>query len=257
MRLTQNHGNVPALARSLQILARLEAAGIGGMGAHALQASLKIPRASLFRLLHTLAERDLISQDPYTGRYRLGMGLLKLGYAARRTSPLVMQAQATLHVLTRKTRLMSELAMAVGSWKLAMLDVWLAEGTPVKVQSRPGMQFELDHQTAHGLCYLAFDHAHRLDAFARAKLNGTAPEGLLEHLARGRAQGYAWFRQRGVGNRPGNARVAVPVIDPHTKPRRLTATLALVCDSQEMTSLRAAQWAQILKEHARALEAVL
>ncbi|MCW8129174.1 MAG: helix-turn-helix domain-containing protein [Planctomycetota bacterium] len=256
MRL-RDAGGVPALNRSLQLLARLDPAGASGLNARQLQAALGIPRASLFRLLNTLAQRGMVEQDLQTGRYRLGKGLMRLGFAARRASPLVDLSQEILRELALKTHLMSELATSVGAWTLAMLDTWLSETTQPKVMARPGLTFQLDHGVAHGLCYLTFDHTQGLDRYLRAQPYGETPAALPEQVARWRSVGYAWARQKDFAAKRGNARVAVPVFDPHAKPRRLAGTLGLVCDNAEITPLRAAQWGQLLKEQARALEKAL
>lgn len=211
----------------------------------------------MFRLLNVLMQQGVVTQDYQTGHYRLGTGLLKLGYAARRASPLVDRSQLILRELTQKSHLMSEIATAVGPWTMAMLDTWLSESTQVKVLARPGLTFHLDHGVAHGICYLAFDHTLCLERYLRAKPYGEPPAVLPDQIARWRSLGYAWARQKDFAAKRGNARVAVPVYDPHTKPRRLAGTLGLVCDNAEITPLRAAQWGQLLKEKARELENVL
>lgn len=251
--------DVPALERAIGLLRRLEGCGVQGMRAKDLQKALGAPRASFFRIVGMLCEAGWIAQDPSSGRYRLGFGLQKLGYAARNASPLVRAAQEVLRDLARATHLMSELAVAVGPWTLVMLDVWQAEGTPVKVVSRPGLEFKLDHRVAHGLCYLAFDGARRFERYVQnaAAQGSDLPASLFERMQRARNLGYAWALQSGYAGRSGNARAAVPVFDPHSKPRRLAGTLGLVCDNADMSALRAAQWAQVLKEKAAMLESAL
>lgn len=250
---------VPALERAIEALRRLEGAGVQGLRAKDLQKAMGVPRASFFRLVGVLGEAGWIARDPVSGRYRLGFGLQKLGFAARNASPLVRAAQEVLRDLARATHLMSELAVAVAPWNLVMLDVWQAEGTPVKVLSRPGLNFKLEHGVAHGLCFLAFDGTKRFERYVQhaAALGESLPAGLPERMQRWRSLGYAWAMQIGSAGRSGNARVAVPVFDPHSRPRRLAGTLGLVCDNAEMSALRAAQWAKVLKEKAAVLENAL
>lgn len=260
--------SAPALERGLALLDRLNRAGTEGLAAHELHAALGVPRASLYRILKPLLERRLAVQDPASGRYRAGPGLVAMGFLARRASPLVEAAQPLLREVAQLTHRMAELAVTVGPWELTMLDVWQVEGTPVRIMARPGLVFALNTNTAPGLVYLSFDGARRLKTFINYAKGKSAPPDfperrappaklnlLEEQCARWRKLGYAWCRQEGAQAQ--NARVSVPVYDPHAKGGRLAAALGIACGAEEVDERRAAEWAVVLRGKARALEKAL
>ena len=45
------------------------------------------PKATLYRLLQTLVNQNLLSQDPETGTYALGLRLIRLAQPAARSHP--------------------------------------------------------------------------------------------------------------------------------------------------------------------------
>lgn len=247
--------DAPALERGLQVLGVLATAGIEGIRAAELYKRVGIPRSSLYRILKPLQDRGHVTQDPVSGQYRLGMGLLQLGFRARNAMPIVQAVRPILREISQATQQLSELAVNAGSWRLMMLEVWQATGTPLRIQSRPGLFFALDHTTAHGLVYLAFDGERRLTGFMRAVREARARKpgaGLRAACKRYRSQGYASKRQgHDAGN---NIRVAVPVYDPHAGSERLAGSLGIACDTQDINALRAAEWAVLLRAGARRLE---
>lgn len=62
-----------------------------------------INTTTLYRLLQTLKNRVFVAQNPYTGRYRLGLKLLELGYAAGEQIELRRIALPFLQELMEKT----------------------------------------------------------------------------------------------------------------------------------------------------------
>src|SRR5512137_1186679 len=50
-----------------------------GVGLGALSEALHLPKATVFRYLVTLEERDYVRKDPGNGEYRLGLKILDLG----------------------------------------------------------------------------------------------------------------------------------------------------------------------------------
>ena len=178
---------------------------------------------------------------------------------ARATSPLVAAAKPLLRAITHATHEMSELAIPVGRWDLMILETWQAEGTPVRVVSRPGLFFQMNHLNAHGLCFLCFDGERRLNEYVRGArapdkrqrfgLDQKLPDGLLEECERWRRLSYVWKSQTND-----NTRIAVPVFDLHATGKRMIGTLGVVCDSRQLSAPRAAQWAITLQQQARRLE---
>ena len=62
-----------------------------------------INSTTLYRLLQTLQEREFVAQNPYTGRYRLGLKLLQLGHAVTDQIELRRIALPFLQQLMEKT----------------------------------------------------------------------------------------------------------------------------------------------------------
>ncbi len=71
--------SVPALDRAIDII-ELMASSTGPLSFSEIHSTLKIPRASLVRILHTLRDRGIIDKLDDSGYYRLGMKLLYLGH---------------------------------------------------------------------------------------------------------------------------------------------------------------------------------
>ncbi|MBE7463945.1 MAG: helix-turn-helix domain-containing protein [Planctomycetes bacterium] len=258
-------GSAPALDRGLALLDLLAGSFRKGASAAQLQDQLKVPRASLYRLLKPLCARRLVEQDPRSGLYRLGRRTLEVGYLAREAVPLVREVKPILREITQATHQMSELCVAVGRWELMMMDVWLAERTPAEVLARSGLLFQLNHLVAHGLVYLACDGERRVpeylarmsDAEQRRQLglSRTPPGDLAERCARVRDLGWTMVSQPHPDI--ARARVSVPVFDPHASSPRLAGALGVVFASTEYSPRLGAEWAGVLRTHARALERLL
>ncbi len=71
--------NVPALQRGLQILGLFTRESKEFTGAE-LAAKLKLPRASVFRILQTLEASGFVEKIADTTRFRLGVSVLRLGF---------------------------------------------------------------------------------------------------------------------------------------------------------------------------------
>ena len=247
------------LMRGMRLLEDLAEQGRQGAFPIELLKRLKIPRASLFRVLKDLADQGVVEQDPHSGRYRLGRRLMTLGYRARLASPLVEAVQPILREIAGATHLMGELVVLGSPWRLLMVEVWQVEGTPLSMASRPGLFFPLRHLNAPGLCFLSFSGAHRLARYHKKaateegrrelQLPRGVPTGLREECARWRRMGHTFKRQRQ------HMRVSVPVFDPNDG-GRLLAALG-VTGGWDLGQARVAECALLLRSKARQLEANL
>jgi len=243
--------DVPALQRALKTLQVVRDAGGDGLAPRELLAAIRAPRASLYRILRELLDAGLLAQDAHSGRYRLGLQSIFLGFSARANDPLVHAAQPLLKSITQQTHEMSELIVAVSSTQLITLETWQAEQTPLRFRARAGMPFPLGHGTAHGLIFLSHSGERRFNEYLRTPQGKSAPAGLAESCERWRKLGYAWLRQKAP---LGNARMSVPVFDPRSNAPRVAAALGIACDSAHIDAFKAAKWAPILKAQARELE---
>ena len=70
---------VPGLARGLQLLACFSRSERELTGAE-LSRRLEVPRASIFRLLHTLEQMGFVERVPDSPAYKLSLGVLRLGF---------------------------------------------------------------------------------------------------------------------------------------------------------------------------------
>jgi DNA-binding IclR family transcriptional regulator len=252
--IVQPRASAPALERGIHLLSLLAGADEGGVRAAELQKRARTPPASFFRILKTLAGHGLIAQNAHTGLYHLGPLAMVLGFQARVRSPLVGAATAVLRELAGSVHHMTELAAAIGEWQLMMLETWQAERSSLRILSRPGLLFPLNHLTAIGICCLTFDEtfslkryeelARRAGGRQRLSIAQGIPSGLAADCERFRKLGYCW-RAQSVGN----TRICAPVFDP-ARPRQLLGVLSVVCESREFSLLRAAQWAPLLKSGA-------
>lgn len=233
-----------------------------GVRVSELQRVMRIPRASLYRVLNALVKEEFIQQDTVSGLYRAGPGAMNLGFLARQASPLVLTAQPVLRDLARATGQLSELMITVGGWRSVVLDVWLGRDTPVFVQVRPGHIMNVTHRYIPCEIFLAFEGEHRLREYVRLSktaegrerlgLQEPASDEVIERMQRWQRLGYAWDRQSGNA---GVGRMAAPVFDRSARTPRLMAAIGIACSGRLLTTLRAAQWGQMVCEHARKLEA--
>jgi DNA-binding IclR family transcriptional regulator len=232
-----------------------------GMRVTDLQRELRVPRASLYRVINALLSEEMVVQDHATGLYRLGTSAMTLGLFARMATPLIAAAQPVLYDVSRESGQLCELVIAPGGWRVLALDVWHGAEMSLDVHIRPGSSTALRHTYMPGMVFLAFDPSRRLEQYlhlaqtadGRRMLDlSRAPDGdFMEQIERVRRTGYAWARQSG---REGVGRVSAPVMQPGVQPPRVAACLGIACASKILTALRAAEWGILLKREAARLE---
>jgi IclR family transcriptional regulator, KDG regulon repressor len=176
--------------------------------------------STTFRLLQTLEARRYVEQAPQTGRYRLGVACLRLGETAIVQLDLRDRLRALLLDLRNEYRETVHLAI-LDYHRMEVIYVDKLDGLlPIgMMSSRVGARAPA-HCTGIGKALLAFAEpdvvvAHYRDYPLRAYTPRTITDlnGLLEHLAEIRRQGYALDN---VEHEPDVKCVAVPVYD-HTR----------------------------------------
>src|SRR5262245_29135530 len=110
MRKKQNHYVVPALDRGLKVLDLLSANGKSVTLAEITRA-LRLPRASVFRILHTLHHHGFVETDAFAKTYRLGPGVLRLGYQYLSSRNIVQVAQSQVEHLAQQTGVSAHLSV--------------------------------------------------------------------------------------------------------------------------------------------------
>jgi DNA-binding IclR family transcriptional regulator len=166
----------------------------GEAGVTELARRLGLHKSTASRLLATLEKRGLVEQDEESGKYRLGLIVIRLAERAERTLDLRAIAMPELDRLARLTRettglgvvqgeLMLTVAQADGPNLVAMGD-WTGRGAPL-------------HSVAAGKILLAALPEREILRLVRRGLDRctertiTQLEPLLEELARVRRRGYA------------------------------------------------------------------
>jgi DNA-binding IclR family transcriptional regulator len=182
-------------------------------GVSELARRLGLHKSTASRLLATLERRGLVEQDEGTGKYRLGLAVIRLAERAERTLDLRTIALPELERLARATRETVTLGVVEGDACLTVAQVdgpnmvacpdWTGRTTPL-------------HCVASGKVLLAAMAERDVLRIARPGLPArtertiTGLEALLEELARIRRRGFATAFSEWIEGTNG---VAVPVAD--------------------------------------------
>lgn len=166
----------------------------GEAGVTELARRLGLHKSTASRLLATLEKRGLVEQDEETGKYRLGLVVIRLAERAERTLDLRSIAMAELERLARATHETTGIGVIDGD---QMLTVAQADGPNlIAVADWTGRCVPL-HSVAAGKVLLASLPEREVLRFVRRGLTRftehtiTELEPLLEELARIRRRGYA------------------------------------------------------------------
>jgi IclR family KDG regulon transcriptional repressor len=223
--------SVESVRRSVHIL---EAVGRenGALTLVDVSRRVELSKATVFRLLSTLAAEGLIDQDPLTKQYRLGPRMIALGQQALDGTELVNVGRPLLVELTEAFPLIAYLNVPAPSNVLAIERVPRLAGIEFV---RIGYEMPY-HACASGLIFLAFGPPVRLAMVQAAPLErygtGTIASRveLDDAVAQVRERGYAIDRnslEEGVGA------VAAPIRDHRGETVAavgLTGTTALLAD---------------------------
>jgi len=225
----------------------------GEAGVTELARRLGLHKSTASRLLATLERRGLVEQDDESGKYRLGLVVIRLAERAERTLDLRALAMTELEHLARQTRETASLGVLDGD---ALLTVAQREGSYLAaVGDWTGRTSPL-HCVASGKVLLSAMAERdvlrmvRHGLVAHTERTITELEPLLEELARVRRRGFAID----LGEyQPSICGVAAPVRDARGAvtaavaiwgpalrigPRRIPELAAHVRDAAEAISLR-------------------
>ncbi len=218
------------------LLALGESAGEAGVTELARRLGLHKSTAS--RLLATLQRRGLVEQDEETGKYRLGLVVIRLAERAERTLDLRGIALPELERLARATRETVTLGILEEDAYLTVAQVdgpnmvacpdWTGRTTPL-------------HCIASGKVLLAamaerdVMRIARPGLAARAQRTITTLETLMEELAKVRRRGYATAFSEWLDGTNG---IAVPVVDARG---RVTASIGVWGPAYRVTPARVAE----------------
>lgn len=105
--------NVPALQRGLQLLMQFTREERELNGAE-LSRRLELPRASVFRMLYTLEQGGFIERVGDSGNYKLGLGVLRLGFEFLASMELTEHGRPVIEALRNRCGYSSHLVVRDG-----------------------------------------------------------------------------------------------------------------------------------------------
>lgn len=243
-----------SLAKALVAIDTL-AASPGGLTALELGRALRLPRATVYRILATLGDHGYVERADGTRAYRLSLKLLDLGSRVLQGMDLLERAQPILRDLHRGCLETVHLAICEGG---RMVYLYKLEGTgPFTMKSRVGASMPM-HSTALGKAVLAFLPAAAVDAIlAQHGLPRRTPRTIVSRstlereLARVRRRGYAIDD---IENEEGVRCVGAPVFDQQGLP---AAAVSISAPASRIPLTRAPKLGALVREHAGRISATL
>lgn len=182
---------VQSVDRALSILEAL--AHHGTAGVTELASELEVHKSTAFRLIATLEGRGLVEQTEDRGKYRLGIGILRLAGATTARLDVVQEARSVSRHLAAETG--ETVNMAVLSESSALYLDQVAGSSALQSHNWVGQHIPL-HATSNGKVLLGGLSAERLDEVlggltAYTELTITKKGRLRAEVAKAREAGYA------------------------------------------------------------------
>lgn len=165
----ETSGVVQSVDRALTVLALL--ARSGELGVTQLAAGLGVHKSTAFRLLATLEAHDLVEQVADRGKFRLGVGLLRLAGAGVARLDLVQESRPVAVRLAHQVGETVDLTILSGCGALYLDQV--PGPSALALHNGVGQVVPL-HATAHGKVLLAFGPPELTEGLARSLPRFTA-----------------------------------------------------------------------------------
>jgi DNA-binding IclR family transcriptional regulator len=139
-----------------------------------------VAKSTVHRLAVTLVAEGMLEQNPDSGKYRLGMGLFRLGSLVRRRMTLSNEARPLLRDLREKVNETVHLAVLDGS---EIMYVYNLESTQaIRSRSDVGVR-KPAYCTAEGQAILAFQPADVVSRVIRDGLTARTPQTITDAAA--------------------------------------------------------------------------
>ena len=205
-------GGVQSVDRALTILEVL--ARVGEAGVTEIAAELGVHKSTAFRLVATLEQHRLVEQSGDRGKYRLGVGVLRLAGATTARLDLVQEARPVCRQLAADTG--ETVNIAVLSERSALYLDQVAGSSALQPHNWVGQHIPL-HATSNGKVLLSGLDRPRLDAIL-----GRCPPTPPHHHQEGGASRASWTgsASRGTPWRSTSSRSG----SPRWRPRSATRT---------------------------------
>jgi DNA-binding IclR family transcriptional regulator len=184
-------GGVQSVDRALTILGIL--ARVGQAGVTEIAAELGVHKSTAFRLVTTLENYEFVEQTEERGKYRLGLGLVRLAGASTARLDVVQEARPVCRRLAAASG--ETVNIAVLSEKAALYVDQVAGGSALPSHNWVGQHIPL-HATSNGKVLLSGLEPDEVDRRvtslpAYTELTITQRKKLHRELADVREQGYA------------------------------------------------------------------
>ena len=184
---------VAPLDRALDVLEQLAVAE--ELTLVELASATTLSKTTAFRHLKVLARRGYVEQDPVTKRYRLGYGVLRLGYHARRSLHLPKIADPWLRRLAAEFNETVHLGALAGN---EVVHIAVVPSRHVLTMASEIGERTLVHVSSIGKCLIAWNGPEAVDALLAdiglprmTDRTIVTREAFEQELAKVRAQGYA------------------------------------------------------------------
>lgn len=204
---------IATVERAVDVLMHFTRTDAPDLGVTEIAQELALPKGAVHRALTTLRNRDLVTLDPHTRRYSLGVAALRLGTAFLSRVDVRASARPVLVELSRRTEETATLSVPLGARARVYVDQVLPD-REVLMSVTQGEAVEL-HAGASSHALLAFQAERRVESYLEhaqtvSLLGDDGLAYLRNELALVRSQGWAFS----VGERrAGTASVAAPVRD--------------------------------------------
>jgi DNA-binding IclR family transcriptional regulator len=181
---------VQSVDRALTVLSML--ARDGELGVTEIAAQLGVHKSTAFRLVGTLGNHDLVEQTADRGKFRLGVGVLRLAGATRVRLDLVQESRAVAIGLAQTVGETINIVMLSGHEALYLDQV--AGPSALQLRNWVGQRIPL-HASSNGKVLLAYAQPERFEEMAQLPLQRFTDRTITD-LPRLRAE-LAAVRERG------------------------------------------------------------
>jgi len=237
---------VPALKRAFDVLDLLTNYN-GVFRFSDIQERLKIPKASLSRILYELLNRDYIQKDSETGRYKLGAKLVLLGSSFLDGLDIRDEARSIVKRLARETGETAELAI-LNRGKLFYIDK-CESSQSIRLVAEIGSQYATLHASAVGKVFLAYMDKDEFNSFLKkvglvkiTKRTIVDVDTLIKECEEIKRKGFAYDNQE---CRIGVSRIASPIFNHSNK---VIAVVGIAGPAFRITPEKKEELGQIVKK---------
>lgn len=203
---------IQSVERAAVILGVL-GSGTPRLGVTEIAERVGLAKPTVYGLLRTLVEHDLAAQDPFTGKYSLGPGVLQLGNAYLDGSELRARSLLWAESLAQRANEAVWVATLSGTRAIVLHHVFRPDNTVQILEVGAAIPW---HACALGhaiVAYLPQAESARVMSAERAVLTGrtkTTRAALGQALAQVRRRGYAIEDQEAT---VGDAGIAAPIVN--------------------------------------------